>query len=352
MDKMNKKIKKCLVQACYNKNNEHIPIWLMRQAGRYMQSYRILRKKYYFIDLLKNYELSHEVTMQPVKKFNMDAAIVFSDILVTLYDMGLKIVFPGDAPPRIDNPIRTIKDVENLSINNFDLSYSTFKTINLTKKVLKNTNKAVIGFAGTPFTLACYAFEGTNNKNFHFTKEIMYSNFPLWDMLMKKLSSMIKRYIMEQIKFGADVIQFFDTWGGILSLEDYMQYAYPYMNEIINHVKKNSNVPIIYFSKNTGSYINEIIQKNIDVLSIDWTTPLEKIIYVHKYNKSIQGNLDPSILLYDWHIIKPKIEIILNKIKNSGIDFKSYIFNLGHGILPPTSEYNVKKLVEYVHSFR
>lgn len=163
---------------------------------------------------------------------------------------------------------------------------------------------------------------------------------------------MIKKYILEQIKFGADVIQFFDTWGGILSFEDYMTYAYPYMNDIIKHIKNSSNVPIIYFSKHTGSYINEIIKMNINVLSVDWTTPIEKIIYINKYNKTIQGNLDPSILLYDWNIIKPKIEIILNKIKNNGINLKSYIFNLGHGILPTTSEYNVKKLIEYVHSFK
>ena len=323
------------------------PIWLMRQAGRYMKSYRNLREKYSILELCRNPELSYRVTMQPIERFpNIDAAIIFSDILVLLQSMGLRLHFASGEGPIIENPIKDYGDIETLRQIDAkeDLSF-VLKAINLVSRELPR-EKALIGFCGAPFTLASYAIEGGSSKSFFKTRDLMNSQPDAWNNLMVKLSDAIKEYALEQSNAGADIIQIFDSWVGHISREEYIKYVSPYSFRIFKYLK-DQNVPTIHFSTGTSDFLDLIANAGGDVISVDWKIEIDKAWEKIGHGRSIQGNLDPNKLAGSKKDLEESARTILKKVQGKN----GFIFNLGHGVLPNTPEENVEHLIELVHHF-
>lgn len=332
------------LKVCRGEKASYTPIWLMRQAGRYMPDYQEIRKKVGFLALCKSPELAALVTMQPVDALNVDAAILFSDILIPIEVMGINLEFSESKGPIIHNPIRDKKDVLNLKCINpeEDLPF-----ISDTIKILKrNLRVPLIGFSGAPFTLATYMIEGSSSKNFINTKRMMYQVPDTFLELMNKLTDTVIVYLKNQIDSGVDAVQIFDTWAGILSPYDYKKNVLPHIQKIINSLKShNSRLPIIYFAFNCGCMLNVIRQSEADVLGLDWRIDVSTAIEQLGDNIVFQGNLDPCILFGTEKIIKESVKNILSDAKKA----KGHIFNLGHGILPETPLENVIKLVDIVH---
>ena len=322
----------------------HTPVWLMRQAGRYMQFYRDIRSKIGFLDLCYNSDLVCEVTVKAQEMLNVDAAIIFSDILLILSPMGLHLEYSNKGPC-IDN-LSSPEAVLQLQ-DEFDFS-SKFRFISesITKtRASLHSDIPLIGFSGSPFTLAYYIIEHhkSNNADGACTKKFMYQYPLLWDHLMKKLTKVLQEYVNCQIQHGVQSIQIFDTWAGTLSTSDYHDFVLPYIKNLFDGI--NGDVPIIYFSRNTSHILKNIYQNGCDVVSVDWTVDLEEIL--SSSSLPIQGNLDPSILLCDKEVIRNKVHSLLRTTQNR----TGYIFNLGHGVLPQTPFDNVKYAVDLVREF-
>lgn len=327
------------LQALAGNSTTRTPIWLMRQAGRYMSVYRKLREKHSLLDMVKSPELACEVTLQPIQAFGMDAAIIFADILPLLEAMGLNLEFLSGEGPHINNPLRCAEDVKNLRVTPPEETLSfTLDAIKLARRALKNV--PLMGFSGAPFTLACYAIEGSGSRDYAKAKRFMYAEPLAWHELMTKLSQMIGDYLVAQAKAGAQALQLFDSWAGALSPMDYAQYVLPYTRAAIQRAR-SSGVPIIYFSTSTGAYLNLIAKLGADAYSVDWRVNLTTAQEVFK--KPIQGNLDPILLLAPWEAVQKGAQNILTHTQRRG-----FIFNLGHGILQQTPEDNIKRLVNYV----
>ncbi|RMD59901.1 MAG: uroporphyrinogen decarboxylase, partial [Nitrospirae bacterium] len=283
------------IKACRGEEVPYTPIWLMRQAGRYMEEYREVRSRYDFMTLCKTPELAAKVSLQPVKALDVDAAIVFSDILVVIEAMGCEIDFPQQGGPVINNPIRSKWAVEGLKTPNIEdaLDY-VLKTIRILKNELES-RLPVIGFSGAPFTLATYMIEGGASKNFVHTKSMMYNDPLLFSSIMGKLTKMISLYLEAQIDAGVHAVQLFDTWAGVLSPCDYEEYALPYVKEIVNSLKEK-DTPIIYFVNGCCGLLKQIKEVGADVISIDWKIKLSDAIEAVGYDRVFQGNLDPCLL--------------------------------------------------------
>jgi len=331
-----------LVQAARMEPTPYTPVWLMRQAGRYLKEYRELRERYSFIELCKNKELIVEISLLPLKKFSLDGVIVFSDLLLALEALGLKIVYPEEGGPKVINPINSPEDVEKLS--DFK-AYETLAPLTEAIRILKKEippQVALIGFVGAPFTLCCYAVEGKGSEGFLKTKRLMRESEEVFDKLMERLTQVSKLFLEEQVKAGCDLIQVFDTWVGVLGPLDYAKKVLPYMKKL---VEGNEDVPIIHFSTSTSGFL-ELISQVGEVIGVDWRIDIGKAWERIGYSKAIQGNLDPSVLLASKEVIKEHVKGILNSVKQRA----GHIFNLGHGILPHTPEENVGFLVDLVHS--
>ncbi len=336
------------INALQKKPTSRTPIWVMRQAGRYLPEYRATRKQAGdFMSLCKNKELACEVTMQPIDRFDLDAAILFSDILTIPDAMGLGLYFSEGEGPKFSNPIKTLKDIENLPIDvNDDLSY-VFDAVSTIKTALNN-RVPLIGFSGSPWTLATYMIEGGSRKTFANTKKMLFNEPKALHLLLDKLADSVIVYLNQQILSGADSVMVFDTWGGVLSKQNYLDFSLNYMAKIVKGVKaQHPNTPITLFSKNGGKHLTHIADTGCDGIGIDWTVELNVVQAEVGDKVAIQGNLDPAVMYATPEIIEQEVKKVLSQFKgNTG-----HIFNLGHGITPDVDPENMQVLVDCVHQF-
>ena len=333
------------LKACRRQSTPYTPIWLMRQAGRYLKEYRALRKKYSFLEMCKNPELAAQVTLQPIEKFKLDAAIIFSDILIPLEPMGVEFEFAKGEGPVFPHPLREKKDVERLRVFDPEEEISfLMKAIRIVRKELEG-RVPLIGFSGAPFTLASYVIEGGHSKNYALTKSLMYQDHPTWDALMEKLSEVLIRYVNAQIRSGVQALQMFDSWAGCLSPGDYEEYVLPYSRKVMDGVSKS--VPLIHFATANSTLLELMKRAGGDVIGVDWRVDIGEAWARLAYDVAIQGNLDPVILLGPVDLIEKNLKKILARAG----DRPGHIFNLGHGILPNTPPDHVAVLVDMVHEY-
>ena len=333
------------LKACWCEPTDYVPVWLMRQAGRYLKQYKEVRAQGggTFLDLCKDPARAAEVTIQPIDILNADAAILFSDILTPVEPMGLKLDFvPG---PVFENPVRTAADVDALVVPE-DMAQAVSYVPDIIKRlrVAFEGRVPLIGFGGAPFTLACYMVEGKGSKDFASLKQMMYGDFPLYDALMKKVTEMDRRYLNMQIEAGAQAIQIFDTWGGLVAPHDFERYVLPYVKELIGGLNRK-DIPIIYFVKGGGGMLELVKEAGADVLGLDWHVNLGKARDILGPEIAVQGNLDPTVL----YAPKPYIEKEVQRILDENAGRPGFIFNLGHGILPTVPPENAIHMVECVH---
>jgi uroporphyrinogen decarboxylase len=333
------------LMACHRQPTPYTPIWLMRQAGRYMKEYRALRKKYSFLEMCKNPELAAQVTLQPVEKFRLDAAIVFSDILIPLGPMGVEFEFAKGEGPVFHHPLRERKDVEKLRV--FDpeeeITY-LMEAIQIVRKELEG-KIPLIGFSGAPFTLASYIIEGGHSKNYIITKSLMYQARPTWDALMEKISEVLIRYLRAQIRSGVQAIQIFDSWVGCLNPGDYEEYVLPYSKKVMDGI--GGSVPLIHFATSSSTLLELMKRAGGDVIGVDWRVNIGEAWARLGYGVAVQGNLDPVILFGPIDLIEKEVKKILDSVGGR----PGHIFNLGHGILPTTPPDHVAVLVDMVHEY-
>jgi uroporphyrinogen decarboxylase len=333
------------LRACHRQPTDYTPIWLMRQAGRYMKEYRALRKKFSFLEMCKNPELVTKVTLLPVQKFQVDAAIIFADILLPLEPMGIEVEFKKDEGPIIHHPIREIKQIDALRIVDPEKDFSFLtKAIRIVRQELEG-KIPLIGFSGAPFTLASYIIEGGHSKNYILTKGLMYQNRTAWESLMSKISETLIRYLNVQIHSGVQALQLFDSWVGCLSPSDYEEYVFPFSKKVIDGVDKSA--PLIHFATSSSTLLERMKQAGGEVIGVDWRVDLGEAWARLGYDVAIQGNLDPVILLGPPDLIERKVRRILDRAEGR----PGHIFNLGHGILPNTPVENVAFLIETVHCY-
>ena len=331
------------LKACRREPVDCTPVWFMRQAGRYMAEYRALRAKHSILELCKTPELAAQVTLQPIDRFPLDAAIIFADILLPLEPMGLSLEFAAGEGPVIHNPVRNQADVERLNVvDGGELDYVA-EAIRQARRAL-NGRVPLIGFAGAPFTLASYAIEGGSSRNYLLTKQLMYSEPKAWHQLMDKFARVITGYLRRQIKAGAQAIQLFDSWVGCLSVGDYVEYVMPHVQLIFEGLKREG-VPMIHFGTGTSAMLPQMREAGGDVIGIDWRIHLDVAWATVGHDVAVQGNLDPLTLFAPLHEIERRVDDILRRAGGR----PGHIFNLGHGILPTTPLDHVAATIDMVH---
>jgi uroporphyrinogen decarboxylase len=319
------------------------PIWLMRQAGRYMAEYRAVRAKHSIIDICKSPELAAEVTITAAEKLEVDAAIIFADLLLPLEVMGLPFRFEAGEGPVVERPLRAATDIAALQTHRAaELRYVSESISRVVKHF--GAKLPVIGFCGAPFTLASYMIEGGGSRNYVETKKLMYSDRGAWNELMEKLVVVLAEYAADQVRAGADAFQVFDSWVGCLSVEDYREYVLPATSKLISGIRE-TGVPVIYFGTDTATLLTSMREIGADVIGVDWRIPLDEGWKRIGYDRAIQGNLDPVTLFGPQDQVLRRAESILKL----GASRPGHIFNLGHGILPQTPVENVQALVRFVH---
>jgi uroporphyrinogen decarboxylase len=330
--------------ACRRLPVDATPIWLMRQAGRYMPEYRALRERYSIMELIQTPELACEVTLQPMQAFDLDAAIIFADILPPLAGMGLELDFVHGEGPVIYNPVRSAADVARLRVTPPEEALGfTLDAIRLARAALGE--KPLIGFSGAPFTLACYAIEGGGSKHQLLTKTMMRREPELWHTLMTRLSEVAGHYLLAQAQAGAQALQVFDSWVGELSPAEYAARVLPYTRRAIE-IASAADVPFIHFGTNTGGMLELIRAAGGSVIGVDWRIGLDAA-WARLGDCAVQGNLDPTALFAPW----PELEAEARRILDAAGGRPGHIFNLGHGILPETPVENVRRLVDFVHEY-
>ena len=336
-----------LLRACRREPVDKTPVWLMRQAGRYMKEYWTFRDQYNFLDMVKIPEVAAQITMQPVNAYDLDAAIIFQDLLPILEPMGLELEYAKGVGPVIHNPIRSEADVDALRIQPAEevMGFSR-DAIQHTLELLEG-RIPLIGFAGAPFTLACYAIEGGSSRNYTFAKGMMYGEPLVWHRLMEKLSGAIADLLLLQVNAGAQVVQIFDSWIGALSPADYREYVLPHTRRAIEMVKAGCDVPVIHFGTGTAGILSLLKEAGGDVIGVDWRADLAEAWDGLGDEVGVQGNLDPVILFAPWQEIEKQTARILDSVKGRN----GHIFNLGHGILQQTPVEHVRQLVDFVHGY-
>ena len=354
------------LDACNSKTTTYTPVWYMRQAGRYLPEYKKLKGSRNILDIVRIPELAAQISLQPVDILHVDAAVMYADIMIPLLGIGIDLEIIESIGPVINKPLQSLADVKKLRAlePEQDIPY-LLQTIAILRKDLK---VPLIGFSAAPFTLASYLIEGKPSRDFIKTKSFMYAQPDAWKLLLEKLSDLIIVYLISQINAGAQAIQLFDSWVGCLSVEDYVKFVLPYSKKIFKSLNSSlregttkqsqkrkiaapstmarNDVPLIHFGTNTAGMLEAFSSVDCDVVSIDWRIPLAKAWKEIGYDKAIQGNLDPAILMSDFSSIKKRVdELFASLPKREG-----YIFNLGHGVLPTTPIENIKKLTEYVQN--
>jgi uroporphyrinogen decarboxylase len=335
------------LRACRREPVDATPIWLMRQAGRYMAGYRALREKYPFLEMVKTPELACEVTLQPINAFELDAAIIFADILPPLEAMGLGLEFVADEGPVLHNPVRSAADVEALRVLPPEETLAfTLEALRLARSELEPRGIPLIGFSGAPFTLAAYAIEGRSSRHYARVKGLMMGQPDVWRCLMDKLADVVGSYLLAQARAGAQAIQLFDSWVGHLSPADYRELVLPYSRRAID-IARAAGVPIIHFGTDTSGMLELIREAGGDVIGVDWRIDLSAAWQRLGPDVAVQGNLDPVALLAPWTALEKRAHAVLDQAAGR----PGHIFNLGHGILPDTPVDNVSRLVETVHEY-
>jgi uroporphyrinogen decarboxylase len=330
------------VRAAKAQPAERTPIWLMRQAGRYMPEYRAVRKQYSLIEICKKPTVAAQVTIEAAEILNVDAAIIFADLLLPLEVMGLPFHFAAGEGPKIEKPVRTAEDITRLRTDRAaELGYVS-EAIKLVCRHFGD-RLPVIGFCGAPFTLASYMIEGGGSRHYVHTKKMMYTEPAPWHELMTKLVAVTAEYSAEQVRAGADVIQIFDSWVGCLSVDDYRRFVLPHVTALVQRLQK-TGVPIIYFGTESATLLSTMKESGAEVIGLDWRIPLDTGWQSLGNKGSVQGNLDPVLLFAGWKDIRASAEDILRRAAGR----PGHIFNLGHGILPETPVENVKSLCAYI----
>jgi uroporphyrinogen decarboxylase len=334
------------MRACRREPVPYTPIWLMRQAGRYMPEYRAVRAKTNFLELCKTPSLAAEVTVTAAERLGVDAAIIFADILLILEPMGVELEFAHGEGPVIHNPVRQASDVDRLRQLE-DVSALDFvnEAIRQTRRALKPTIP-LIGFCGAPFTLASYVTEGSGSKNYVHTKRLMYNDSGAWHAMMGTLAASLVKYLNAQIDAGAQAVQLFDSWVGALSPDDYREFVLPHTRAVIQNVKPG--VPVIHFGTGTAALLELMREAGGDVIGLDWRVRLDEGWRRVGHDVAIMGNLDPVALFADRDVLLDQAKRVLDQAEGRA----GHIFNLGHGILPETPVENVIALVEFVHERR
>jgi uroporphyrinogen decarboxylase len=334
------------LRACRGEKVDYIPVWLMRQAGRYLPQYQAVRANIDFLTLCKTPELAVQVTLQPVEILGVDAAVLFSDILIPVEAMGMRLTFSDKHGPALSEPTRNKSAVDRLVIPDSEEDmHFVLETIRILRKELED-KVPLIGFSGAPFTLATYMIEGGTSKNYLYTKRMMFQHSGVFSYLMEKLTLTIISYLSAQIKAGAQAVQIFDTWAGMLSPVDYKEFAFPYVKKVITELKKEG-APIIYFANDCAGILKDVRKSGADVVGIDWRIDISDAIKKLGKKMVIQGNMDPCALFLPKEKIEERVKDILWK----GERARGHIFNLGHGILPETPVENVIAMVEAVHRY-
>jgi uroporphyrinogen decarboxylase len=329
------------LKACRGEKTDYTPVWLMRQAGRYLPEYQKVRSKVDFLTLCKTPELAAEVTIQPVDILKVDVAILFSDILIPVEPMGMQLEFSEAKGPVLHNPIRSAAAVSGL--RNIRAEEDVPFVADAIKMLVSRLKVPLIGFSGAPFTLATYMIEGGSSKNFINTKKMMYGDPGLFAALMDKITATVISYLQAQKDAGVHAVQVFDSWAGILSPVDFERYALPYVQQIISKFK--GKIPVIYFAFNGSAMLRRVVSSGADIVGIDWRIDMKDAVATLGHNAAVQGNLDPCILFGTRELIKDRVAQILNGARGA----KGHIFNLGHGILPETRVENAIAMVDAVH---
>lgn len=337
------------IRALLKQPVEYTPIWMMRQAGRYLPEYRKVREQAgSFLDLCTNPELACEVTLQPLRRFDFDAAILFSDILTIPDAMGLGLYFTEGEGPKFTHPVRTAADVDKLPIPDpeTDLRY----VVDAVRLIRKNLQGSVplIGFSGSPWTLATYMVEGGSSKSFQKVKGMMYEQPKLMHIMLDKLAQSVAAYLNAQIEAGAQAIMLFDTWGGMLASEDYVEFSLYYAKQVRALLKTNidgQQIPTILFTKGGGLWLEAMADSGYDALGLDWQTDIQQARARVGHQVALQGNMDPVALYANPEVITEKVKTILHKYGSGS----GHVFNLGHGILPDMNPDHVKVMVDSVH---
>ena len=334
------------VRACLRKPVDRTPVWFLRQAGRYMQEYRDVRKHHTLVEICKKPELAAEVTITAAEKLGVDAAIIFADLLLPLEPMGLDFEFQAGEGPVVHKPVRTAEDVRALRTDRAgDLAYVALAI----EKVAAHFRDrlGVIGFCGAPYTLASYMIEGGGSRNYIETKKLMYREPTAWGGLLDKIVSVLVEYCRLQVQAGADVIQIFDSWVGSLSLSDYRAYAFEASKRLVRAVQA-MGVPVIYFGVETAGLLEQMAATGADVIGLDWRQPLDEGWRAVGDAHAVQGNLDPITLFAPPDVLEQRVKEILRAAGGR----PGHIFNLGHGIVPATPVENVQAVVKIVREFR
>ena len=335
------------LRACRRESVERTPIWMMRQAGRYLPAYRAVRARASFLDLCRTPELACEVTLQPIDELGFDAAILFSDILITLPAMGIDVAFP-EAGPKIGAPVRTSAAIDALHVPDpeAELPY-TLEAVRQIKRALNN-RVPLIGFAGAPLTMLTYAVEGGGSKDYPHTKKLLYSSARDAHSLLDKLARTCAAFLEAQVRAGCDAVQIFDSWGGIVSPGDFREYPLRYAKRVIEILRASrtfaeKSVPIIYFVNGCAPYLDDYASSGADVLGVDWRVGIDEVRRRVGDGVALQGNLDPGALFASTAEIRARVADILERAGRVG-----HIFNLGHGVLPETDPEHVRAMVNAV----
>ena len=337
-------MKSRFLDACLRRPVDATPVWFMRQAGRYMSEYRALRKKHTLLEICHTPELAVEVTLQPLGRLGVDAAILFSDLLIPLGPMGIDFDFVRGEGPKIDNPVRTSADVERL--RDFEPREALGFTMEAVRQLRVELEGKVplIGFAGAPFTLASYLVEGGSSRSFEKTKALMYSDPASWHRLASKLASVVRKYLLAQIEAGAQAVQLFDSWAGALAPQDYRELVLPHSRAVMDGLK-NASVPVIHFATGSSGLLPLLREAGGDVIGLDWRIDIDRGWDMLGADVAVQGNLDPVVLLGPPELVRRRADDVLTRAGSR----PGHIFNLGHGVLPSTPVETVEDLVEHVH---
>ena len=334
------------VRACRRRPVDRTPVWFLRQAGRYMQEYRDVRKHHTLVEICKQPDIAAEVTITAAEKLGVDAAIIFADLLLPLEPMGLPFEFQAGEGPVVHHPVRTAEDVRALRTDRADDLAYVARAIQKVATHFRD-RLGIIGFCGAPFTLASYMIEGGGSKNYIHTKQMMYSETIAWSSLLEKIVAVLTEYCRMQVEAGADVIQIFDSWVGSLALADYRAYAFEASQRLVRAVQA-MGVPVIYFGVETAGLLAQMAATGADVIGLDWRQPLDEGWRAVGHAHAVQGNLDPITLFAPLEVLEQRVHEILRAANGR----PGHIFNLGHGIVPTTPVENVQAVVRMVREFQ
>lgn len=332
------------MDACHLRQPDATPVWFMRQAGHILAEYREMRKKYSILQIAKTPELNAMVTLMPGKTLGVDGAVLYADIMLPTEEMGISLELNPEIGPIIANPIRTMKDVEALRvIDSEEITPFVMEAIRLVHREV-NGEQAVIGFSGSPFTLACYLVEGRPSRDYSTAKALMYGQPDVWEALMEKLTIVISNYLVAQIRAGADVVQLFDSWVGAISPSVYRRFVQPYSRRIFEVVKL-TGTPSIHFGTGSAALLEAMTEAGGDLIGVDWRVDLDDAWRRIGYDRGIQGNLDPTLLLTSWPVVETEMKDVLSRAAGR----PGHIFNLGHRVHPGTDSDLLRRLVDAVH---